>query len=166
MTPNDISKESIELMVSECSSLLFNAADAAGMITHKIHRENKRQRQLNNKRVKRPWFDAECQRLRLHTVSEAFGIQRQTRRSKNHRRRVNNVENFQFLKETSKAYKKCLSKHFKEYKNECIKNYVLLRTQIQGLIGTYSIRLIEETLALLKMSHLMHLQIILENLTW
>ena len=110
MTPNDISKESIELMVSECSSLLFNAADAAGMITHKIHRENKRQRQLNNKRVKRPWFDAECQRLRL-----------QYRRSKNHRRRVNNVENFQFLKETSKAYKKCLSKHFKEYKNEFIK---------------------------------------------
>ena len=93
VTPNDISKESIELMVSECSSLLFNAADAAGMITHKIHRVKTRQRQLNHKCVKRPWFDAECQRLRL-----------QYRRSKNHRRKVNNVENFHFLKETCKEY--------------------------------------------------------------
>ena len=58
VSPNDISKESIELMISECSSLLFNAADAAGMITHKIPKESTRESQLNHKRVKRLWFDA------------------------------------------------------------------------------------------------------------
>ena len=34
VSSNGVSKEDVEFFVSECSSLLFNAADAAGMIKH------------------------------------------------------------------------------------------------------------------------------------
>ena len=68
-------------MVSECASVLFNAADAAGMITQKISREYtnlsqlvtdfdicifpKKFLHLHHERVKRPCLNVECQRLRL-----------------------------------------------------------------------------------------------------
>ena len=63
------------------------------MISQKIVRSNTSQNQLPRKHTKRPWFNAECQRLRS-----------QYRRSKNHKRRVNNV----FLQDASKAYKNVL----------------------------------------------------------
>ena len=63
-------------MVSECASVLFIAADAAGMITQKFSREYTNQSldfcifprkilHLHHKRVKRPCLNVECQRLRL-----------------------------------------------------------------------------------------------------
>ena len=47
-------------------------------------------------------------------------MQQQYRRSKNLRRRVNNVENFRALNEARKAYKKCINKQFKHYKTEYV----------------------------------------------
>ena len=76
----------------------------------KIVRSNTSQNQLPRKHTKRPWFNSECQRLRS-----------QYRRAKNHIRRVNDVESFQFLHDASKAYKKCLNKHFTDYKKDFIK---------------------------------------------
>ena len=44
----------------------------------------------------------------------------QYRCAKNHRRLVNNVENFLSLTEACKAYKKCINKQFNEYKKTFI----------------------------------------------
>ena len=54
ISQNDISQEEVETFVSECSSLLLNAADAAGMIKNKTIREvpNRVERKCNS--VKRP----------------------------------------------------------------------------------------------------------------
>lgn len=109
LSPNDFTKENIESYVSQCSSLLFNAADAAGMIKHRIVKNMANPKQTTRKPVKRPWFNQDCQRMRMHY-----------RRAKNHRRRVNNVENFHSLTEASKAYKKCINKQFNEYKKTFI----------------------------------------------
>ena len=65
----------------------------------------------------KPWFNNECRRLRI-----------QYRRAKNHKRRVNNVENFQFLHNASKDYKKCLNKHLNEYKKDFIKKLRSLKS--------------------------------------
>lgn len=116
VSSNDVSKEDVETLVSECSSLLFNAADAAGMIKHSTIRATPTRKQVSRNSTKRPWFNTECQRLRL-----------QYRRTKNHRRRVNDVENFQFLTEASKAYKKCINKHFNDYKKDFIKKLRALK---------------------------------------
>lgn len=109
LSVNDLTKENVESYVSQCSSLLFSAADAAGMIKHITVKNITKPKQITRKPVKRPWFNQDCQRLRL-----------QYRRAKNHRRRVNNVENFHFLTEASKAYKKCISKQFNDYKKTFI----------------------------------------------
>lgn len=116
VSPNNVSREDVEILVSECSSLLFNAADAAGMIKHSTAKPLSSNKRVLRKSVRRPWFNAECQRLRS-----------QYRRSKNHKRRVNNVENFQLLTESSKAYKKCINKRFNEYKKDFIKKLRALK---------------------------------------
>ena len=68
ISQNDISQEEVETLVSECSSLLLNAADAAGMIKNKTIQEmpNRVERKCNS--VKRPWFNANCQKLHLQYV--------------------------------------------------------------------------------------------------
>ena len=109
VSTNTVTKEDVEVLASECSSLLFKAADAAGMISHKTVRSPINPKRVSRKAAKKPWFNDECRRHRL-----------QYRRTKNHRRRVNNAENFQFKQEASKAYKKCLNKHFNEYKKDFI----------------------------------------------
>ena len=110
VSTNTVTKDDVEVLASECSSLLFNAADAAGMISHKTARSPINPKRVSRKAAKKPWFNDECRRHRL-----------QYRRTKNHRRRVNNAENFQFKQEACKANKKCLNKHFNDYKKDFIK---------------------------------------------
>ena len=105
-----VTKEDVEVLVSECSSLLFDAAEAADMISHKTVTSRVASKFDSRKVHKKPWFNDECRRLRI-----------QYRRAKNHKRRVNNVENFQFLHNASKDYKKCINKHLNEYKKDFIK---------------------------------------------
>ena len=102
-----VSRETVQHLTTQCSSLLYNAADAAGMIKQITSRPN-----LARKKSKptRPWFNAECRSL-----------QKKFRRAKNMRRRVSNRDNMEALTESSKAYKKCVSKHFKSYQKEFIK---------------------------------------------
>ena len=69
--------------------------------------------------ITRPWFNTECQKM-----------QQQYRRDKNIRRRVSDIENLRALNDTSKAYKKCLNKHFSKFKIEFIKKHHGLKTQI------------------------------------
>ena len=57
-------------------------------------------------------------------------MEQQYRRAKNIRRRVSDTENLLALNDTSKAYKKCLNKHFSEYKKEFIKKLHGLKIQI------------------------------------
>ena len=59
------------------------------------------------------------------------------RRAKNVRRRVNDNENFHALNDASKAYKKCLNNHFKEYKNEFVKKLRNLKTSDPKHIGNF-----------------------------
>ena len=58
VSSNDVSKEDVETLVSECSSLLFNATDFAGMFKHSTARAT-----ITRNSTQRPWFNAECQRL-------------------------------------------------------------------------------------------------------
>ena len=55
-----VSKETVQHLTTQCSSLLYNAADAAGMIKQITPRPN-----LARKTSKptRPWFNAECRSL-------------------------------------------------------------------------------------------------------
>ena len=94
VSTNTVTKEDVEVLSSECSSLLFNAADAAGMISHKTARSPINPKRVSRKAAKKPWFNDECRRHRI-----------QYRCTKNHRRRVNNAENFQFKQEAGRAYK-------------------------------------------------------------
>ena len=59
--------------------------------------------------VKQSWFDNECAKLR-----------RQYKRAKNLRHRIKSAENFRYVHNASKAYKKCKNKQFRLYKKECI----------------------------------------------
>ena len=103
----NVSKETVQLITTQCSSLLCKAADAAGMIKQINPRPS-----LARKKSKptRPWFNAECR-----------GLQKDFRRAKNMRRRTNNHSNMQALTEASKAYKKCVNKQFKIYQKDFIK---------------------------------------------
>ena len=116
ISQNDISQEEVETLVSECSSLLLNAADAAGMIKNKTIREVSNRVERKHNSVKRPWFNANCQKLHL-----------QYRRLKNHRRRVNELENYRLLSNASMDYKKCLNQHFNAYKKDFIKKLCALK---------------------------------------
>ena len=106
----NFTKETVELLTSQCTSLLYNAADEAGMIKRNdfVGLSNKERR--TRRSTVRPWFNSDCRKM-----------QRQYRRVKNVCRRMNNAENFITLSDASKAYKKCLKKHFCDYKKEFIK---------------------------------------------
>lgn len=106
----DFTKETVELLTSQCTSLLYNAADAAGMIKHNVSIGLSNRGCRARKSTVRPWFNNECRKM-----------QQQYRRAKNIRRRINDAENFAALNDASKAYKKCLKKKFFDYKKEFIK---------------------------------------------
>ena len=94
---------------AKCSSILTEAANEAGFLKDIKLQPTKIIRSLKSKPVQRPWFNNECHRLRS-----------QYKRAKNLRNRVNNVENYNFVHNASKAYKKCINKHFNMYKKDFI----------------------------------------------
>lgn len=53
VSPVNITVENVEDLVSECSSLFYNAADAAGMVSQKVIRRNANRGNLPSKRIKR-----------------------------------------------------------------------------------------------------------------
>ena len=103
-------KNDVDLLTSQCASLLYNAADVTGLIksSNSVVSSNLGRRTRRN--ITRPWFDHECRRMQL-----------KYRRIKNLRRRVSDIENYQALNDASKDYKKCLHKHFTSYKKDFIK---------------------------------------------
>ena len=94
---------------AECSSNLIGAAREVGFIKDEELQPPKKNCKLNTRPVQRPWFNNECQRLR-----------RQYKRAKNLRHRINNAENYKFVHNASKAYKKCINKQFNLYKKDFI----------------------------------------------
>ena len=60
VSTNTVTKEDVEVLAFECSSLLFNAADAAGMISHKTERSPINPKRVSRKAAKKPWFNDEC----------------------------------------------------------------------------------------------------------
>ena len=92
---DNIIKETVELLTAQCPSLLYNAADAAGMIKQSNFSNSSQKAQ---KKYSRPWFNADCRKMR-----------QQYRRAKNVRRLVSDNEYFHALNDASKAYKKCLN---------------------------------------------------------
>ena len=111
------------MLTAQCSPLLYNAADAAGIIKQSNPTNSS---QKTKRKYSRPSFNADCRKMR-----------QQYRRAKNVRRRVNDNENFQALNDSSKAYKECLNKHFKEYKTNVYKNSVILKRLILKHIGNF-----------------------------
>lgn len=107
---HEISKEKIEVLTSQCSSLLFTAADKAGMIKQSIIKDAVEPNWRKHKKVKRPWFNVDCRNAQM-----------QFRRFKCQNRRIRSAENLQACKIAGKSYKKCLNKHFSDYKKEFIK---------------------------------------------
>ena len=94
---------------AECSSILIGAAREVGFIKDVELQPPKKNCKLNTRPVQRPWFNNECQRLR-----------RQYKRAKNFRHRINYAENYKFVHNASKAYKKCINKQFNLYKKDFI----------------------------------------------
>ena len=94
---------------AECSSILIGAAREVGFIKDVELQPPKKNCKLNTRPVQRPWFNNECQRLR-----------RQYKRAKNLRHRINNAENYKFVHNASKAYKKCINKQFNLHKKDFI----------------------------------------------
>ena len=94
---------------AECSSILIGAARDVGFIKDEELQPPKKNCKLNTRPVQRPWFNNECQRLR-----------RQYKRAKNLRHRINNAENYKFVHNASKAYKKCINKQFNLHKKDFI----------------------------------------------
>ena len=84
---DDISKETVELLTAQCSSLLYNAADAAGVIKQSNPSNSS---QKAKRKYSRPRFNADCRKMR-----------QQYRRAKNVRRRVNDNENVHALNDAS-----------------------------------------------------------------
>ena len=62
------------------------------------------------------------------------------------RHRGNSAENYQYLRNARKTYKKCINKKFNQYKEDFIKKVRILN----NLIGTYLIRLINLDIETLK----------------
>ena len=88
-------KNDVDLLTSQCASLLYNAADVTGLIksSNSVVSSNLGRRTRRN--ITWPWFDHECRRMQL-----------KYRRIKNLRRRVSDIENYQALNDASKDYKK------------------------------------------------------------
>ena len=90
-------KETVELLTSQCTPLLYNAADEDGMIKRNDFVGISNRERRTRRSTVRLWFNSDCRKM-----------QRQYRRVKNVCRRMNNAENFVTLSDASKAYKKCL----------------------------------------------------------
>ena len=57
---SDFTKEKVELLTSQCSTLLYNASDSAGMIKHSNFAGSSNSGCKNRKCITRPWFYTEC----------------------------------------------------------------------------------------------------------
>ena len=104
-------KNDVDLLTSQCASLLYNAIDVTGLIESSTSVVSLNLGCRTRRNITRPWFDHECRRMQL-----------KYRRIENLRRRVSDTENYQALNDASKDYKKCLDKHFISYKKDFIKN--------------------------------------------
>ena len=89
----DFTKETVELLTSQCSPLLYNAADLAEMIKRSNFAGSSNSGRKTRKIITRPWFNTECRKM-----------QQKYRRAKHIRRRVSDIEN-RVLNDASKAYK-------------------------------------------------------------
>ena len=87
----NFTKNDVDLLTSQCASLLYNAADVTGLIesTNSVVSSNLGRIACRN--ISRPWFDHECRRMQL-----------KYRRIKNLSRRVSDTENYQALNDASK----------------------------------------------------------------
>ena len=60
----DLAKETVELLTSQCSSLLYNAADSTGMIkSNNFASSSNSGRKTRKSAITRPWFNTECRKM-------------------------------------------------------------------------------------------------------
>ena len=86
---------------------MIDAANDSGFIKQTVPKPFKLK--TKTKPFKAPWFNNECVTLR-----------RQYKRAKNLRHRVNSVENYKYLLNASKTYKKCIDKQYNKYRKDLI----------------------------------------------
>ena len=87
-------KKDVDLLTSQCASLLYTAADVTGLIKSSNSVVSSILGRRTSRNITRPWFDHECRRMQLKYL-----------RIKNLRRRVSDTENYQALNDASRDYK-------------------------------------------------------------
>ena len=117
------SARDINTLTAECSSIVMDAANEAEFIKESKLRPFKHNINLNT------------------NLLSAHGLimSNQNKRAKNLRHRVNNVENFKYVYNASKAYKKCINKQFSLYEKDFINKLrsLIISTQTQSHTGIY-----------------------------
>ena len=114
-----VSVQASKELTSESSSILIDAAKHTGFIKEIKTKPFKAKSSIKHKPIKRPWFNNDCAVLR-----------HQYKRAKNLGHRVDSAENYQFLHNASKAYKKCINRQMRKFNKDIIHKLRALQNSV------------------------------------